>query len=444
MDDHIDTSLWVSVAKLAPIAVVAEYVQLYRKTVTSDRIFCTVGDPEGSDSKFELAVIERNDPFLNVLLSTCVTEANVALRLWEWSADISEKGIDVSSIRNSILGTAAIRYLLNTKSIWFLGSGRNKAVISVEEIASKADDESRDYLRTILANPYCKTLVGDCLLLRNDFEGLRLDDLVFVLNSLLKNPALNITRDSSDSPDIIHMDLNEGIRHVLTDAPTNDHWMWMLNDVLITLEPKAFSFSDQVLMDFKEKWLKFQPTSESDCTSTGLSAPEELISILYAKFGSLSASQRKNGWRNLTKVGAIETVDDKATFYGKERFSSDDLRKVVENDNTTAVLFWLSFNDTVINNPISRRVLMAEMTEPWLLRLYQQRIRSREQDNPYFLVTMGLPEQEDPHKRVAQEVEGLRERVDSLYECIKQETKQLSYLMYGVAFVVILVLITVN
>lgn len=444
MNNQIHPSLWASIAKFAPIDVVAEYIQLYRKTVTSDRSFRTAFDPEGSDSKFELAVIERNDPFLNVLLSTCVTEANVVVRLWEWSADISEKGIDVSSIRNSILGTAAIRYLLNTKSSWFLGSGRNKAVISVEEIASKADDESRDYLRTILANPYCKTLIGDCLLLRNDFEGLRLDDLMLVLDSLLKNPALNIRRDSFDGPDETHMDLNNGIRHVLTDAPTNDHWMWRLNDILMELEPSAFSFSDQLLKDFKEKWLKFQPTSESNYTSTGLSPPEELVSILYAKFGSLSASQRKNGWRNLTKVGAIETVDDKATFYGKERFSSDDLRKVVENDNTTAVLFWLSFNNTVLNNPISRRVLMAEMTEPWLLRLYQQSIRSREQDDPHFLVTMDLPEQEDPRKRVAQEVEGLRERVDSLYECLKQETKRLSNLMYGVAFVVILVLITVN
>lgn len=426
MNNQIHPSLWASIAKFAPIDVVAEYVQLYRKTVTSDRIFRTGIDPEGSDSKFELAVIERNDPFLNILLSTCVTEANVAVRLWEWSADISEKGIDVSAIRSSILGTAAIRHLLNTKSSWFLGSGRNKAVISLEEIASKADDESRGYLRTILANPYCKTLVGDCLLLRNDFENLQFDDLMSVLDSILKNPALNIRRDSFDSPDETHMDLNEGIRHVLTDAPTNDHWMWMLNDILVELEPRAFRFSDQVLMDFKEKWLKFQPAPESDYTSTGLSSPEELVSILYAKFGSLSASQRKNGWRNLTKVGAIETVDDKATFYGKERFSSDDLRKVVENDNTTAVLFWLSFNDTVLNNPISRRVLMAEMTEPWLLRLYQQRIRSREQDDPHFLVTMSLSEQESPCKRIAQDLEGLSSRVDSLHDRLKEETKPVS------------------
>lgn len=436
MNNQIHPSLWASIAKFAPIDVVAEYIQLYRKTVTSDRIFRTAIDPEGSDSKFELAVIERNDSFLNVLLSTCVTDADVAVRLWEWSAEISEKGVEVSSIRISILGTAAIRGLLNTKSIWLLGLGRNKPLISVEEIASNTDDESRGYLRAILANPYCKTLVADCLHQRNDFHGMQFDDLLLFLDSVLRNPALNVRRDSIHNPDDIHMNIVTGIRHVLTNAPTNNEWMWMLNNVLMELEPRAFSFSDQVLKDFREKWLKYQPTLDSDYTLTGLSPPEELVSILFAKFATLNIRQQQ---RLRKDVHAIEELEERASFFGKARFTPDDLRKTLEIDNSDEVLVWLSFNESINSNPISMEILSREMKASGC-SVITKNVSAR---NLKGVFSGSVLDVDQRLADLAHKTEGVARVLSSLSDDLNGQSERLSNLGYILIFLSVLTLLFV-
>ena len=68
----------VAKAQVAPLDEVAELVERYQKSMLDARSVGGFLSPAGSSANFEKAVLSRNDNYLNLLLSKCVSNWDVS------------------------------------------------------------------------------------------------------------------------------------------------------------------------------------------------------------------------------------------------------------------------------------------------------------------------------------------------------------------------------
>jgi hypothetical protein len=347
----------VAQIQIAPIESVAKIIEDYKELLSKSHI--SIIGPYEANSDFERAVFQRQNDYLNLLLASTVTDAEIANELWELSESSSNLTAEYKeSIKELLLSGHALQALIKEGRRW--GKENENAKISLVNLLCKEEVE-RDVV-LILKNPYAKEFLEDILLRQKDFLAIPDKHIPMLLRCISENKALNNDQSDVHGPDLTHWGLEKAIYRIFETAPITKEWFHGLSILLYKLEPKSFSFYEFPTKEFSEKWLSFKAKKgdkdESQGFYTLLTESEEFVSLFCAKFGHSLVQEKK---LKTSSAISLESLMEKSAFFGNEYLSTKDVEEALGSMDLN-ITYWLLFNDTAMINADSRN-LLRERTE---------------------------------------------------------------------------------
>jgi hypothetical protein len=373
------TEALIAQIQVAPVESVANILERYKNALSSSHI--SIIGPYEAEPDFEKAVLQRKSDYLNLLLASTVTDAEVANDLWEFSEKSSQLTSEYKeSIKELLLSSHALQALLKEGRRW--GKENDNAKISLVDLLCK-DELERDVV-VILKNPYAKEFLGDILLRQKDFSAIPDKHIPILLRCISENKALNSDQSDVHGPDLTHWGLEKAIHKIFETAPITKEWFRGLSTLLYKLEPKSFSFYEFPTKEFSEKWLSFKAKEgdkdESEGFYTLLTESEEFVSLFCAKFGRSLIEGKKFKVSNAIN---LESIAEKSAFFGNEYLSTKDVEEALGSMDLN-ITYWLLFNDRVMINTDSRN-LLRERTEDtsseWVFNQRVDLLKSRYSEN---------------------------------------------------------------
>jgi hypothetical protein len=347
----------VAQIQIAPIESVAKIIEDYKGFLSKSHI--SIIGPYEANSDFERAVFQRQNDYLNLLLASTVTDAEIANELWELSESSSNLTIEYKeSIKELLLSGHALQALLKEGRSW----GHKNDIAKVCLVDLLCEDRLERQTVHILKNPYAKEFLEDILLRQKDFSAIPDKNVPLFLRCIAENKALNKDQSDEHGPDLAHWGLEKAIHRIFETAPITLEWFRALSSLLYKLDPKSFSFYEFPVKEFSDKWLSFKANGgdkeESDGIYTLLTESQEFVSLFCAKFGHSLIQGKKLKVSNAIN---LESVAEKSAFFGNEYLSTKDVEEALGSMDLN-ITYWLLFNDRVIINTDSRN-LLRERTE---------------------------------------------------------------------------------
>ena len=382
-------SILVAKAQVAPLDKVVELVERYQKAMLDSRSMGGFLSPYGSSANFEKAVLSRNDNYLNLLLSKCVSDWDVSRALWNISEKSSELTDDYNcAVRNSILSGSSVWSAIKERRR--SGQPDNAGKVSIVELINQ--DQWGDDIYAILRNPNIKPALGEILLRKGSFSGIHEHRITAILKTIAYNPGLNEDKTDRDGPDTDHWALQDALTTLIKNAPINKSWFYALERIIEAIERKAFYELGDSSKEFVSRWLTFKPVGEfgsdesdadkkeSDGFYTTLKAGQEFLSIFAAKFGeSLIVDMDLN----VEKALALPNSYERAAFFGTKVLNYQEVVELVDGGHNRRLIaekngylhsdsalysnsfnerFWLIFNLSVMLNAESRALIKPRLS----------------------------------------------------------------------------------
>ncbi len=351
------TEALIAQIQVAPIESVANILEGYKKALTNSHI--SIIGPYEAEPDFEKAILQRNNDYLNLLLASTVTDANVANKLWEFSEKSSQLTAEYKeSIKELLLSSHALQALLKEGGRW----GKESGIARVSLVDLLCKDELERDVFVILKNPYAKEFLEDILLRQKDFSVIPDKHLPILLRCISENKSLNDDQSDEHGPDLTHWGLEKAIHKTFETAPITKEWFRGLSSMLYKLDPKSFSFYEFPVKEFSDKWLSFKANESDKDESNGfytlLTESQEFVSLFCAKFGRSLVVGKKLKVSNAIN---LENIAEKSAFFGNEYFSTKDVEEALGSMDLN-ITYWLLFNDSAMINTDSRS-LLRERTE---------------------------------------------------------------------------------
>lgn len=375
------TDFVVAEAKVAPLDRVAEILQRYKAAVFNPSRY-GVFSPIDASEDFEKAVLSRNDDYLNLTLSTCVTDGEVAAQLWKWADESGQDDAFKQTVRVGILsffGAGGI--LFDTKRTFFSSPDDSNAILPLREIVKREDKFI--YLNAVFTNPALRGYIIKLLKKAEGFDFIDDDYRHILFGYLSQNPALNNDDSSYDGPDLELYAMKTLIYDAFQNAPTDAYWLRTLDLLASKLDPQVYSFYDIPVMDIAQKWYDatiynrfdmdkpVEERREEEGFYTSLSGAKEFATSLVARFGRYIGNDKK-----LSLKDALDLQSDlltKASYFGNKSFTLAELKEAIDCGGYF-VLFWLAHNDRNLSIPEYRQAMIEGDVEDINYNYYGKRM----------------------------------------------------------------------
>ncbi len=320
INQALTKSTTTAMAAVAPETEVIELVKLYQQTVAASRSIYF--DQRFDAEKFETAILERKDKYLDLLLSKCVTQIGSARELWNRAS--TNDSSYASAIKENVVAAIGTELLVGDR--W--GLSEKLTEIGQEVFPNLAELTDLGY--EAFKSEKNKSLIR-CFVRgahngkeKNPFVGCGETFKLQAWNTISQNSSINVDGSDSDSPDFIAWDVFDGIRSFIKDAPTDHHHLAVIHQLVWKLDPKKFWFrKDFDVDDFINKWLSEEsrwPKDDKEDSfnrrwdATDLSLNQEMIGLLIAKFQP--EFQGKVKFKNVKEARESTHIPSKAAFFG--------------------------------------------------------------------------------------------------------------------------------
>lgn len=432
----------VAQAEIAPIEIVAQMLQMYKEDLDG-------GDhnyffsPYESIAEFELAVFNRNNNYLNLILATTVTDGKVANALWDYSNTDGELSLSCrNAIKESLLKSHSLTSLLNEDK-W---GNKKESKVSLAQLLS-APDFNATYVSAILSNPYSKGLIDKILLKKGDFSSIPSERLPSLVTYISRNPAINTDRSDSNGPDLTHWNAKDAIEETILNAPVNLDWFYALYDLINRIEPEGFSFYKFPFESFIDKWVGFKTRDDSNSSEdddlsglyTNLSEAEEFVATFCAKFGRTLNQDKK---LKLSDALSEKNIAIKSAFLGNAYLTSKEISEAL-NEFDSHVAYCLLLNNSVLRNTASREQIKDCVSDSNLQHLFNRRIEYLKKIEPTLFSNEPNHEGriEDQIKSISETTSQLSKNIDGLMSKLSNAEDVIKNLRnIGIFLLVVLIL----
>jgi len=321
INQALTESTTTAMAAVAPETEVIELVKLYQQTVAASRSIYF--DQRFDQKKFETAILERKDKYLDLLLSKCVSQIGSARELWNRAS--TNDSSYASAIKENVVAAIGTELLVGDR--WGLSGELTE--IGQEVFPNLAELTDLGY--EAFKSEKNKSLIRSFVLgahngkEKNPFVGCGETFKLQAWDSISQNSSINVDGSDSDSPDLQAWDVFNGIRSFIKDAPTDHHHLSVIYQLLYNLDPKNLRFGkDFDVDDFINKWSSEEsrwPKEEKEDSFNGrwdvtdLSLNQEMIGLLVAKFQP--EFQGKVKFKNVKEARESTHIPSKAAFFGR-------------------------------------------------------------------------------------------------------------------------------
>uniref|UniRef100_UPI0037BFB18E hypothetical protein n=1 Tax=Flavobacterium sp. TaxID=239 RepID=UPI0037BFB18E len=294
----------VSQALVAPVDKVAEILQRYKSYIPNPLNFGFCRPYLASDD-FERAVFQRNDAYLNLLLSSCVSDAETAVKLWEWAENSSYPETLKNTVKCGTLSFYGAVGLIVENEYGYSPNVSRNAKISLVKVFT--DNEGKEYLPHIFRNPSLKGLLAKILLRKDEFSVVSEEAIPFLYQSLSRNPGLNVDKTDNEGPDLEQWKLSEAIKSAFLNAPLNCQWLDALRMLALSINPESIYFEKEELSQLCRKWFDGtvyglfeddKPESErvvEEGLYTSMSGSQEFATLMMARFSTGKFASLEDG-----------------------------------------------------------------------------------------------------------------------------------------------------
>lgn len=386
-DVRLTKATTAALAAWAPQAAAADLINQYVSTVWTF-------DPESifDERRFEAAILDRNDKYLDLLLSGGVRTGDHARLLWNRAVKAIESG-DVAygeSVKESLISVQG-SVLITGNDMAF---GKNLTEIGHEVFPSSGD--LTNLARVALRSEYNRALVAKIAsngLLLEAFE----DSIsCIVWDEIAGNRCINLDRTDSENPDLDAMKIQKGISHILNTAPATADWYYTLSKLIENLDSRVHHLFDVEMDLFINKWaeavLFFGDRTDFDWVNEArdeenqlrgsyLDVPAgiELVARLLAITGKAFTNQKK--FKDFRDAEKSDDLLSKAAFYGEKVRITDELLDAIEQSELSRESqYFLLLNRNLYDNQyLSERAIKVLSHEceywregKWLLQRQRQ------------------------------------------------------------------------
>ena len=311
-----------AMAAVAPETEVIQLLKLYQQAIaTSKRIY--LSDQRFDQEKFEAAILDRKDKYLDLLLSKCVSQIGSARELWNRAS--TDDSSHASAIKENVVAAIGTELLVGDR--W--GLSRELTEIGKEVFPNLTELTDLGY--EAFKSEKNKSLIR-CFVRgahngkeKNPFVDCNETFKLQAWNTISQNGSINVDGTDSDSPDLQAFDIFDGIRSFIKDAPTDHHHLAVIYQLLWNLDPKNLWFGkDFDVDDFINKWSseesRWPKEDKKDSfnrrwDATDLSLNQEMIGLLIAKFQPDFKGKVK--FKNVKEARESTHIPSKAAFFGR-------------------------------------------------------------------------------------------------------------------------------
>lgn len=387
-NDRLTTATTTALAACSPQAAAADLINQY---VSSLGTF----DPESifDDDAFEAAILNRNDQYLDLLLSGGVRSEKHARLLWNRAVGAIESG-DISygeSVKENLI-SAQGSYLINGDRY---ALGKNLTEIGREVFPSTG--EITKLARVALRSEYNRALIARIVSKKFPIiESIEEPLLCIFWDEVASNKCINLDRTNSESPDLDAWAIKDGITHILNTAPATADWYYTLEKLIGNLDFSIHYLPDLDTDLFIKKWanakLFFGDRTGFDWVNEGrdeesqlrgnylnIPAGLELAATVLAKAGKNFTNQKS--FKDFREAEKSDDLLSKAVFYGKKIWITDELLDAIENNELSRESqYFLLLNRSLYENQYASARAIKVLSQEceywregkWLLKRQRQ------------------------------------------------------------------------
>jgi hypothetical protein len=278
--------MYTALAEYSPTQEAAQLVDDYvsSKDVRWDHGF--------DNDSFELAIIKRNDRYLDIKIARGIRKIDHAHILWERATSSLSSG-DLNyakAVREAlIVGKCGIQ-LITGDSFGF----SSKLTEIGKSVFPDFDSSPTDLARAFFQSNNSKNVLSKFSINKAPFEKISNVYSLIAWNSIVNNPCINYDNSNEHGPDLVAWDMQKGIKNLLLTAPVNWHWLCILHSLVVNLNPSSHYFTKENfdIELFLKKWVQLDDTNperdenleSEEGTYTTLTFRVEMVAILIAKF----------------------------------------------------------------------------------------------------------------------------------------------------------------
>lgn len=315
--DEPTPTMYTALAEYSPPQEAAQLVDDYvsSKDTRLDNGF--------DNDSFELAIINRNDRYLDIKIARGIRKIDHAHILWgRATASINSGDLNyANAVREAlIVGKCGVQ-LITGDSFGF----SSKLTEIGKSVFPDFDSSPTDLARAFFQSNNSKNVLAKFSLNKAPFEKISDVYSLIAWNSIVTNLCINYDNSNEHGPDLAAWDLQEGIKNLLLNAPANWHWLCVLHSLVINLNPTSHYFTKENfdVELFLKKWVQLDdanPDLDKNLESeegvyTTLTFRVEMVAILIAKFHI----QFENcvAFKNTEEAKNSTDELSKAYYYGK-------------------------------------------------------------------------------------------------------------------------------
>jgi hypothetical protein len=396
----------------------------------------------GRDHSVEEALLQRDDPLINLGLAQYCASHDVAAVLYKrGSLSIGDVTYN-KALRMAVLGNSLVpRRIMG---------GNTFGVLPDEELLRlvNTDDKNHtDELYAVLINPGAKRLLDRLYNQEKPFDKVSPDHYMRALYWSSSNPGIRDDDSNEHGPDMAAYGLQKGIKRLMQVLPVTEDGLrtayWLLKS---TAMHKAGHFDEDPTPVFR-RWQPLELSADFKKYHEGdahkLDMKEEFQCMLASVYNHYSMKTPDNKMK-IVYLGSPDSPELflRCAYYAREtKLTPEQMEKAYSRDTDAFTLAAL-YNDSLFWNT-KTRAMLERFVRGRLIHRYKRRIAQINKKHPEFdlnpVSEHGVGLLEDETKQPTKD----QKRMERLEALVAANTKQLSNIYKRLWWVFILVVVAV-
>lgn len=311
-------------------------------------------NPYGGDGNeaLELALLERDDPAINIVLASNATSLDVLASLFSKS-----KVIPIDHAQICYLKSLRLATLSNDVSQNLWTTDFPKRVITEDDLAHFLETGDEDEVYALFENKMVDPhLLEDLYSGTGIFESIASGRRRRIVMATTCNKRLTMEQKSEHGPDLSFMGIHRKLHGLLATAPVDISWADTLHHLISSLNPFNLPTPDKSVLPILERWTTMG--DDRDGYYTELKLTDEIRCLMGAMYGA--HYDRTDPNYELVIDGSVmsEDVAVRCAFYGKGKLDESTMAVGFQRDGSAYVLAAMN-NQTMLLTP-KLRIIFEE------------------------------------------------------------------------------------
>jgi hypothetical protein len=396
----------------------------------------------GRDHSVEEALLQRNDPLINLGLAQYCASHDVAAALYKrGSLSIGDATYN-KALRMAVLGNSLVpRRIMG---------GNTFGILPDEELLQliNADDKNRtDELYAVLINPGAKRLLDRLYNQEKPFDNVPPDHYIRAVYWSCSNPGIRDDDSNEHGPDLDAYGLQKGVKRLMQVLPVTEDGLRTAYWLLRSTDPHKAGHFDEDPTPLFRRWQPlelsedFKKYHEGDAHA--LDMKEEFQCMLGSVYNSYSTKTPDDKLK-IVHLGSADSpqLSLRCAYYAREAKLTPEQMEKAYNRDTDAFTLAALYNDRLFWNP-KTRAMLERFVRGRLIHRYKRRIAQINKKHPEFdlkpVSAHGAGLLEVDPKQPAED----QKRLERLEAMVATNSKQLNSIYRVLSWVLILVIVAV-